>query len=170
MVRGKKAQKQEILDGIRLAWEKGTDLRTGAVQKTPYRWMFRATKHYFTDWKAALGEAGLTYDEVKDKVKELVSALFNAVPCGVGSKGKLRLIPDQLDKVLIRGVNWAVDNGYGIKDDIEHMEENGCMEGADPLKVSEMAKKKITSSGSKAILLTNLIEEDIETSKIKIIK
>lgn len=84
----------------------------------------------------------LTYNEVKDKIKELVPALFDAVPCGVGSKGKLRLTPDQLDEVLIRGVNWAVDNGYGVKDDTEHMEENGCMEGADPSKVSEMAKKR----------------------------
>ncbi len=84
----------------------------------------------------------LTYDEVKDKIKELVSALFNAIPCGVGSKGKLRLTPEQLDEVLVRGVNWAVDNGYGVKNDIEQTEEKGCMEGADPSKVSELAKKR----------------------------
>ena len=28
----------------------------------------------------------LTYKEVKDKLKELVPALFNAVPCGVAPK------------------------------------------------------------------------------------
>ena len=84
----------------------------------------------------------LTYDEVKNKLKELVPALFEAVPCGVGSKGKLRLTPEQLDDVLVRGVNWAVDNGYGVKDDIEHTEEKGCMEGADPKKVSDLAKKR----------------------------
>lgn len=84
----------------------------------------------------------LTYDEVKGKLKELIPALFSAVPCGVGSKGKLKLTPDQLDQVLTRGVNWAVDNGYGTKDDIEHMEENGCMEGGDSSKVSDLAKKR----------------------------
>lgn len=84
----------------------------------------------------------LTYEEVKDKLKELIPALFNAVPCGVGAKGKLRLMPDQLDQVLTRGVNWAVENGYGTKDDIEHIEENGCMEGGDPSKVSDLAKKR----------------------------
>ena len=84
----------------------------------------------------------LTYDEVKDKLKELIPALFNAVPCGVGSKGKLRLEDKQLDGVLTRGINWAVDNEYGIKDDIEHTEEKGCMKGADPSKVSELAKKR----------------------------
>ncbi|MCK4335966.1 MAG: RtcB family protein [Candidatus Aenigmarchaeota archaeon] len=84
----------------------------------------------------------LTYDEVKDKLKELVPALFSAIPCGVGSKGKLKLTPEQLNEVLTKGVNWAVENGYGTKDDIEHTEERGCMEGADPNKVSDLAKKR----------------------------
>lgn len=84
----------------------------------------------------------LTYDEIKAKLKELVPALFRTIPCGVGSKGKLRLTPDQLDQVLRNGVNWTVENGYGTKDDIEHMEEKGCMEGADPSKISELAKKR----------------------------
>lgn len=84
----------------------------------------------------------LTADEVNAKMKELVPALFNAIPCGVGSKGKLRLPPNKLDEVLVRGVNWAVENGYGVKEDINSMEENGCMEGADTSKVSDMAKKR----------------------------
>lgn len=84
----------------------------------------------------------LTFDEIKPRLKELVSALFDAVPCGVGGKGKLKLSANELDEVLIRGVNWAVDKGYGVKDDIGHTEENGCMKGADPKKVSELAKKR----------------------------
>jgi tRNA-splicing ligase RtcB len=84
----------------------------------------------------------LTYDEVKKKINELIPSLFKAIPCGVGARGKLKLDYDQLDQVLTRGVNWAVENGYGTKDDIEHMEENGCMEGGDPSKVSDLAKKR----------------------------
>jgi len=84
----------------------------------------------------------LTADEVRAKQKELIQALFNKVPVGVGSKGKLRLNPDQLAEVMKHGVNWAVDNGYGVKEDIEHTEEKGCMEGADPSKVSDLAKKR----------------------------
>ncbi len=87
----------------------------------------------------------LTFDEVNSRLKELVPALFNTVPCGVGSKGKLRLTGDQLNQVLTTGVNWAVENGYGVKDDIEHTEENGCMEGADQSKVSDLAKKRGTA-------------------------
>ena len=84
----------------------------------------------------------LTINEVREKLKELVPALFNAVPCGVGSKGKLRLNYDELDNVMTHGVNWAVENGYGTKEDIKNTEENGCMPDADPSKVSDLAKKR----------------------------
>jgi len=84
----------------------------------------------------------LTYNEVKEKLKELVPALFKAVPCGVGSKGTLRLTPEQLDEVLVNGAKWAVENKYGVKEDLEHLEENGCMEGGDASLVSEEAKKR----------------------------
>ena len=84
----------------------------------------------------------LTYAEVKDKLKELVPALFKAVPCGVGSKGKLKLNANELDEVLTRGLNWAVEQGYGTEEDIKNTEENGCMEGADSSLISDMAKKR----------------------------
>ncbi len=84
----------------------------------------------------------LTAEEVKEKIDELIPALFNAIPCGVGSKGKLRLNDKELDEVMIKGCKWAVENGYGVKEDLENMEENGCMEGADHSKVSDLAKKR----------------------------
>jgi len=84
----------------------------------------------------------LTYDEVKPKLNELISALFKAIPCGVGAHGRLKLNNDQLCQVLTRGVNWAIENGYGVAKDREHMEENGCMGGGDPHKVSDLARKR----------------------------
>lgn len=84
----------------------------------------------------------LTYSEVKPKLNELITALFRAIPCGVGAHGKLRLTNDQLAQVLTRGVNWAVENGYGVASDREHMEEKGCMAGGDPKNVSDLAKKR----------------------------
>src|SRR3990167_9696040 len=80
--------------------------------------------------------------EIKNNLKNLVPTLFKNIPCGVGSKGKLKLNNSQLDEVLVTGVNWAVKNGYGTKDDIKHTEENGCMKGADTNKVSDLAKKR----------------------------
>ena len=43
---------------------------------------------------------------------------------------------------MVKGCKWAVENGYGVAEDLESMEENGCMEGADPSKVSDLAKKR----------------------------
>ncbi len=84
----------------------------------------------------------LTYDQVKPKLNELISNIFKAVPCGVGAKGKLKLTNEQLDQVLVRGVEWTIENGYGVLKDKEHMEEKGRMEGGDPSKVSDLAKKR----------------------------
>ena len=87
-------------------------------------------------------KTNLTEAEVRAKIKELVPALFEAIPCGVGAKGKLRLKADELEDVLRHGVKWAVENGYGTKKDIEATEERGCMLGAEPKKVSDLARKR----------------------------
>jgi tRNA-splicing ligase RtcB len=84
----------------------------------------------------------LTYDEVRPKLTELISSLFKAIPCGVGAKGKLKLSNDELNRVLTDGVKWAIEHGYGVADDSDHLEEKGCMAGGDPKKVSDLAKKR----------------------------
>ena len=84
----------------------------------------------------------LPVSQVQEKMREITATLFRNIPCGVGSKGKLRLQRDELDEVLIHGCDWAVKNGYGTKQDIAHTEENGKMPDADPSKVSDTAKKR----------------------------
>ncbi len=84
----------------------------------------------------------LTLKEVEDKMEQLISELFKKIPVGVGSKGKLKLTKEGLDEVLVKGVDWAIDNGYGTQEDKNHLEEKGRMEGADPSKVSNLAKKR----------------------------
>ncbi|NJE53798.1 RtcB family protein [Thermococcus sp. 21S9] len=84
----------------------------------------------------------LTEKEVRPRIKELVDTLFKNVPSGLGSKGRVRLHWSQLDDVLADGAKWAVDNGYGWKEDLEHLEEGGRMEGADPSAVSQKAKQR----------------------------
>ncbi|MEM2205608.1 MAG: RtcB family protein [Candidatus Hadarchaeales archaeon] len=84
----------------------------------------------------------LTKEEVIPKLHQLVETLFRNVPSGLGSTGHVRLTPQQLDEVLELGAKWAVENGFGWKEDLERLEEGGCMEGADPKKVSTEAKKR----------------------------
>jgi len=89
-----------------------------------------------------LVRTNLMLDDVKAKINSLVDAMFSNVPSGLGSKGKVHISMNQLDKVLIEGAKWAVENGYGWPGDLKHLEENGCMEGANPSLVSHKAKQR----------------------------
>ncbi len=84
----------------------------------------------------------LSEKEVRSRLKDLVGDLFNSIPSGIGSKGAIRLNTSQLDEVLVRGVEWAIDNGYGTSDDANVCEENGQIAAADPDKVSDRARKR----------------------------
>ncbi len=87
-------------------------------------------------------KTNLTEQDLRPKLKELITDLFNSIPSGVGSKGAIKLNHSELDEVLVRGVRWAIDNGYGNKNDAEVCEENGTMDEADPNKVSDKARKR----------------------------
>jgi tRNA-splicing ligase RtcB len=86
--------------------------------------------------------SNLTEDVVRSKLKELVTDLFSSIPSGVGSKGAVKLTHSELDEVLVKGVNWAIDHGYGSSDDADVCEENGQIQNADPNKVSDKARKR----------------------------
>jgi tRNA-splicing ligase RtcB len=87
-------------------------------------------------------KTNLTENEVKPKIKELVDVLFTNVPSGLGSKGKIRLKPGEIDEVLNLGAQWAVENDYGWEKDLKFLEERGRMEDANADKVSDKAKKR----------------------------
>ncbi len=80
--------------------------------------------------------------DIRQKLKELVNELFHAIPSGVGSQGAFKLSSSDLDNVLTEGVNWAIKNNYGFKEDADTCEENGRIPDADPNKISAMARKR----------------------------
>ncbi len=84
----------------------------------------------------------LSVSDVRDKLRALVDAMFENVPSGLGSKGRVRVSRSELQRVLEEGAPWAVENGYGWDADPEMLEESGCMKGADASKVSERAIKR----------------------------
>jgi tRNA-splicing ligase RtcB len=86
--------------------------------------------------------SNLTEQTVRSKLKDLVNDLFSSIPSGVGSKGAVRLTNSELDEVLVNGVNWAIDHGYGSSNDSDVCEENGKIANADPNKVSDKARKR----------------------------
>jgi len=85
---------------------------------------------------------GLALDDIESVKKKLADMLARKIPAGVGSRGKLRLTPATMDDMLSGGARWAVKNGYGTNEDLERIEEHGCMAGAKPLFVSDQAKKR----------------------------
>ena len=80
--------------------------------------------------------------DVINKQKELLDALYDMVPAGLGSKGKLHLSAEEIDEVLVKGAAFAVERGYGLKEDLEYIENNGKITGANPKFVSDLAKKR----------------------------
>jgi len=80
--------------------------------------------------------------EVRPRIKELVDALYRNVPSGLGSEGKIRLRHGEIDEVLVKGSRWAVEKGYGRRDDLETTEEGGEMAAAEPEQVSRRAKER----------------------------
>ena len=80
--------------------------------------------------------------EAAGREGELADALFAAVPCGVGSRGSVKLSKRDREDVLLRGARWAVARGFGWPEDVEFTEEGGALDGADPGKVSARAQER----------------------------
>jgi len=103
---------------------------------------FIANNFVVSNCGVRLLSTNLSEQDVRPKLRELVEQLFRNVPSGVGSKSRIRASDSELDEVLSTGARYAIKKGYGIENDLEHMEENGCIEGADPSKVSQRAKER----------------------------
>ncbi|WP_300087079.1 RtcB family protein [uncultured Nitrosomonas sp.] len=84
----------------------------------------------------------LNLAEAAPQLPQLADRLFANIPAGVGEEGNIKLNLQQLDRVLLGGAKWAVKHGYGNEADLEYIEENGCVPGAIPENVSELAKNR----------------------------
>jgi tRNA-splicing ligase RtcB (3'-phosphate/5'-hydroxy nucleic acid ligase) len=84
----------------------------------------------------------LSEAEVRPKINQLINALFLDVPSGLGSEGKIRIGQKEMDQLMVEGARWAVRRGLGSEEDLVVTEENGCIGGADPSKISDKAAKR----------------------------
>jgi tRNA-splicing ligase RtcB len=84
--------------------------------------------------RTSLGE-----DEVRPRLRELVEALFRAVPSGVGAKGFVHLSETDFRRVMVEGAAWCVGRGYGWPEDLTRIEGGGRLPGAAPDHVSARA-------------------------------
>jgi len=84
----------------------------------------------------------LTYDDLRGREEELVDRLFEAIPSGLGGGGVVEIDRGTIDEILDRGVEWAVENGYGVQDDLRHCEDEGRRPDADPEAITADAKDR----------------------------
>jgi tRNA-splicing ligase RtcB len=85
----------------------------------------------------------LKYEDIRDRVEPLADALFAAVPAGVGSEGALPALSMNDMRRLVRdGAEWAAREGYASRADLDHTEENGRLEMADPGALSDQAYQR----------------------------
>ncbi len=90
----------------------------------------------------SLMRTNLTESDVKPRIYDVVATLFSRIPSGVGSRGPIHIPRKEEDRVMTEGAKWAVSKGYGWNEDLEYMEENGAMRGANPDRVSPRARER----------------------------
>ncbi len=81
----------------------------------------------------------ISVEEVQPWFPELADAINQFCPSGVGVGSQLTLSRSELAEACINGARWAKEKGYASAEDITHTEDQGCLDGADPEKVSERA-------------------------------
>ncbi|WP_311172770.1 RtcB family protein [Halobellus ordinarius] len=84
----------------------------------------------------------LTYDDLVGHEAELVDALFANIPSGLGGGGVVEAGKETVEEILARGVDWALEHGYAVEDDLTHCEDEGMRRDADPSAVSQKAKDR----------------------------
>ncbi|HDD66255.1 MAG TPA: RtcB family protein, partial [Nitrososphaeria archaeon] len=82
--------------------------------------------------------------DVRPKIQPLINAIFRNVPSGLGSRRKdFRVTKSELDRISIEGARYVIEKfGLGWPEDLKHIEEEGCLDGADPSYVSAAAKQR----------------------------
>ncbi|WP_338401340.1 RtcB family protein [Haloarcula limicola] len=84
----------------------------------------------------------LEYDDVRGHEEELVNRLFEAVPSGLGGGGVFEGTVEDVEAILERGMDWALEHGFATEADLEHCEDEGYRPEADAGVVSEKAKNR----------------------------
>lgn len=84
----------------------------------------------------------LPFEEVKEKLDELGSQLMRAIPSGTGRGGRIELDASTMEAILMHGAEECVRQGWAKPEDVGHLEGGGRMDGADPSRVSDRAKRR----------------------------
>ncbi len=111
-------------------------------------------------------------EEFMKQRKDVLAQIGRDIPTGTGKGSAFSVSDKELDAVLETGVSWAVEEGYATRADIERIEDNGCIEGADARSVSSKAKARgrgqLGSLGSgNHFLEIQVVEQIFDVEKAK---
>ena len=82
------------------------------------------------------------FEEAMPYMEELTNRLYFECPSGVGSVSSLKLSRSVLEKVCHEGSLWTLKNGYASNEDLDLTEDQGCLQGADPMNISPRALER----------------------------
>jgi len=85
---------------------------------------------------------GVTVETIEPVKNKLADLLAQRIPAGLGSRSKQHLSRGEMDEMLKGGAQWAVEQGFGTKEDLSYIEEKGRVPGAEPKYVSDRAKER----------------------------
>ncbi|MCZ6677532.1 MAG: RtcB family protein [Candidatus Poribacteria bacterium] len=89
-----------------------------------------------------LVRTNLTSEQLEGKTKDLVASLFEKVPCGVGSTGKIRLTSAEEKRMIEAGSRWAIEHEYGLPEDLQFTEAHGFLPRANADAASKRALER----------------------------
>ena len=84
-------------------------------------------------------KTNLTYREVKGHLRELVDSLFRNIPTGAGRTGSYSFNEKELRQLMSEGVPYLRRKGLATDGDVAYAEAGGCLDGAEPDRVSDHA-------------------------------
>jgi len=81
----------------------------------------------------------IEYTEAEPFIEELINRINSLCPSGVGKGGRLKLTKNEIEKVCTDGAHWTLRSGFATNEDIEFIEDRGCINGANPSVISPRA-------------------------------
>ncbi len=84
----------------------------------------------------------LYFDDVKKYIDKLIKRIFNEIPVGVGSRTNFKFSVKEMKNIIENGAYWAINNNYGISEDLNNIEDRGKIKYTDFNTISKEAIKR----------------------------
>jgi tRNA-splicing ligase RtcB (3'-phosphate/5'-hydroxy nucleic acid ligase) len=114
--------------------------------------------------------SSLEAEATSSYMDKLATLLNQYCPSGVGREGVIHVNIPELERVMREGARWALKKGFASETDLERTEEGGCIDGANPSRVSDRARTRgrgqIGSVGSGNHFVEVDVVEEVFNSQI----